>query len=174
MGFSQAHRAAPDAADHLLQVQAAQIFARVLFHAEDRAVGQAAVKLPGHVGRYKHLADRAAKTLGQALAAIFRWTTKRGPAVVDELPVGLNEAGRCQDATVVGTADADAVTGFIGWCDDVLGESRALVEHAVDQFGVDVVATELAVMLFCAQHLVEHEAELTQGHLVLGHGRATD
>ena len=82
-------------------------------------------------------------------------TAERRPAVVDVLPVGLDESRWSHDAPVIGASDADAIAGLVGRCYHVLGEPGRALEHALDQLGIDVVATERAVMRLGTQHFMQ-------------------
>ena len=168
-GFGQHHRAAPHAAHELRQVDAAHFFGAPLLEAKHGAVGEPAVELPGHVGGDEHLADDAPDALRQALPARLDGPAERGPAVVHVLAVSLDEAGRRDDAPVFHAAHADAVAGLVGRRDHVLGKARRPFEDALDQFDIDVVAPERAVMRRRTQHLVQDVAEFAKGRLVGRH-----
>ncbi len=172
MRFGQHHRAAPHAAHELRQVDAAHLLGAALVEAEDGAVGEPAVELPGHVGGDEHLADDAPDALRQALPARLGGPAERGPAVVHVLAVSGGEAGRRDDAPVFQAAHADAVAGLVGRGDHVLGKARRPFEDALDQLGVDVVAPERAVVGRGAQHLVQDVAEFAKGRLVGRHAAA--
>ena len=79
---------------------------------------------------------------------------RRRPAVVDVLPVSLDESRRSDDAPVVGASHTDAIAGFVSGRHHVLGEPGRAFEHAVDQLDIDVVATERAIMRLGTQHFM--------------------
>ena len=169
LGFRQAHGAAPLARDQLREIDLLQRLRCVLLQAQDRAVGETAVQLPGHVGRHQHLADRPAEAFRQSLAAEFGRTAQCRPAILDKAAIGLLEARRRDDVVAL-EADTDPVARFVRRRHDFLGKARRFLQHAVDELHVEVVPAELGVVAFSAQYFMNHESHVPDGGGVAMHG----
>ena len=99
--LGQAHGAGPFAADQLGQDQALLAFGAVQVEGLDGALGQHGAEAKRHVRRMDHLEDGELHGLAEALAAVVRIGGERVPAALDELAVGVGEAGRGGDRAVL-------------------------------------------------------------------------
>src|SRR5690606_16593550 len=95
--FGQAHRAGPAALDQWHQERLALPLLAMLQQRRYRAVGQQREVAPGEVGGVDHLLEGDIDQVRQPLAAVFRGRRKPGPAALDELEIGVAEAGRRGD-----------------------------------------------------------------------------
>jgi len=168
--LSQAHGAAPAAADQFLQIGILQGVAAVLVQRQHRALGQPRIDAERQRRRHQHLLEVAGHQLREALAAVFARPGHARPTVVDVLLVGLDEAlRRLYLAVVQGHALLVAVAIERG--DLAAGVARRFFQNAVDQLAVQAVAEQFA-MTGGVEQLVQHEAHVTQRCLVF-HAQAS-
>ena len=168
--LGQAHGAAPAAADQLLQISVLQLVAAVLVQRQHRAFGEARVDAERQRSAHQHFVEVTGDQLREALATVLGRPGHARPAVVDVLPVGLDEALRgAHLAFFQGHALFVAVA--IERCDFAAGVARRFFQHAVDQLTVQAVAEQLA-MSAGVEQLVQYETHVTQGGLVL-HAQAS-
>ncbi len=126
--LGQIHRPGPLAGDHLRQVERLLPLRPVGVQRLDRARGQHRAEAEGHVGGVHHLEDGQLQRLGQALAAVGRIGRERAPAALGERAVGLREARRGPDLTVL-ERRASAVAGLVQRGQHVAGEGARRLQH---------------------------------------------
>ncbi len=170
LGLSQAHGAAPLAADQLRQIGILQFVAAVLVQRQHRTFGQAGVNAKRQRRRHQHFVEIAGHQLRKALAAVFARPGHARPAVIDVLLVGLDEALRGFHLAVF-QGHAFLVAVAIERGNLAAGVARRLFQHAVDQFAIQTVAQQLA-MAGSIEQLVQYETHVTQGRLVF-HAQAS-
>jgi hypothetical protein len=67
-------------------------------------------------------------------------------------------------------AQAVLVADPVGGRQHGLGEPRALLQDALEQVAVEVLAAERAVVLLEIEHFMDHETDVTEGGAVGVHG----
>ncbi len=168
--LGEAHGAGPLARNHLRQVALLQLVRAVRLDGQRGALGQARVHLPGHVPRAQHLAEREREAGREALAAPLGISRHGDPAVLAVAVVGLLEPGRRVHLAVL-EAQAVLVADAVGRGEHVFGEARTLLEDALEQVLVQLLAAERPVMLLEIENFMDDETDVTKGGTIGVHGR---
>ncbi len=142
----------------------------VLLQRFDGAVREQREVAPRQVGGVDHFVERHAQGVRQALPTQFRRGGQAGPAAIDELVVGLLEAGRGGHFTgglVEHAADlvADAVErGQHGGA-----EAAGFLQHGIDHVGGGVGEAQAGEQGFDLEHVVQGETEVGKRGGVAAH-----
>lgn len=125
------------------------------------ARARAAGSCPGQVGGVDHFVERHAEGVRQALATQFRCGGEAGPAAVDELRVGLLEAGRGGDlAGGLVEHAADFVTHAVERRQHGGAEAAGFLEHGVHHVGGGVGEAEAGEQGFDLEHVMQGETDI--------------
>jgi len=137
MGFGQAHGGGPFATGEFGQKQCLLLGCAVGVQALISAVGQARVHGPGLVGTVEHFIKALVDHNWQALAAVLRVATQRGPAASHELGKSLFESVRGFDGMGVSVPMTALLVAAGVEREQHLGRKlTAFFEHRCDGVGV--------------------------------------
>ena len=93
------------------------------------------------------------------------------PAVLAVAVVGFLEARAASSTSPFSKTQAVHVADAVGGRQHVLGETRALLEDALEQVAVEVVAAVGAVVFLEVEHVMDDEADVTKRSAVRVHDR---
>ncbi len=169
MRLGQRHGAGPGPLRQLLQEPRLELRRAVRLERLHGAMRQAGIEAEGQVGGADHLLDELVDAFGQALAAEGGIARQRRPAARAKQVVRLAEPrGRPHDA-VLDPATL-AVAGRVQRQDDLGGEPRRFVQHAVHHVRRGVGEGGQGGDALETVKLVEDEAHVAQRGVVDLHG----
>ncbi|KAG1389976.1 hypothetical protein G6F59_015357 [Rhizopus arrhizus] len=170
MRFGQAHGAGPAAFDQRLEEGRVLPRFAMLLQCFDGAVREQREVAPCQVGGVDHFVERYAQGMRQALATQVRRSGQAGPAAIDELVVGLLEAGRRGHLTggLVEHA-ADLVTHAVERGQHGGAEAPGFFQHGIDHVGGGVGEAQAGEQGFDLEHVVQGETEVGKRGGVAAH-----
>ena len=142
----------------------------VLLQRFNGAVREQREVAPRQVGGVDHFVERHPQGVRQALAAQLRRGGQAGPAAIDELVVGLLEAGRGGHFTggLVEYA-ADLVADAVERGQHGGAEAAGFLQHGIDHVGGGVGEAEAGEQGFDLEHVVQGETEVGKRGGVAAH-----
>ncbi|MNE44998.1 hypothetical protein D3C80_1392630 [compost metagenome] len=169
--LGQAHHPGPLAAVQLGQVARLEFCAGVGGQLQAGASGQHRVQGEGQVGRVEHLLDLRAERLGHAHAAVRRIAANADPAALGPGAPGRGKTGRCAHRAVLPVA-ALLVAAAVERGDGRGGQLAGLLQHGGR--GIDIrhagQRRQPRPLRGSGEDLLEDEAHVAQGSLIVGHG----
>ena len=169
VGLGQVHGPGPlergqlGQVERLLRVRPAHMDRRIA------AVSQAGVHGERHVGRRRHLGERQVHDMRQTLAAIGRVRPQRRPATLDQLGVGILEAGRRCDRIVRAPGAAFLVAHAVKRRQHLGGELAGFLQDRLDGVHRGVGKCGQVGVSLQLQHVAQQEDVIPHGGLI-GHG----
>ena len=169
MRLGQVHGAGPCPFRHLRQVLFLDGVGAVRDQRGDRALRQAGIHGEGHVGRAEIFVDQVGHDLRQALAAEFFRHRHADPAALDELAVGVLEAGRRGHAAVVVAGAAFLVADPVEGGEHLFGELAGFAQDRLDHVGAGVGEARQVAVALELEDVVEQEQGVVDGRLIGRH-----
>ncbi len=169
MRLGQVHGAGPVAFDHLRQIFRLELGRGVREQRGDGALRQARIHGEGHVGRAEEFVDHLGQRRRQALPAEFGRHRNADPAALDDLLVGILEAGRRGDAAVGVARAAFLVADAVERGEHLFAELGGLAQHRLDHVGRSVGETGQIAVAVEMEDVVQQEQRIVHGCFVGRH-----
>jgi hypothetical protein len=169
MRLGQIHRAGPNAFHHLGQVFGLELRRGMREQRGDGALREPRIHRERHVGRAKKFVDHFGQGCRQALAAIFGRHRDADPAALDDLLVGLLEAGGRGNAAIGVMRAGFLIADAIERGENFLAELRGFAQHRLHHIGRSVGKTRQIAVAVKVEDVIEQEQGIVHGRFIGRH-----